>query len=198
MHIAQICGICILISYPGCTRRIWIFKERPYFWLPNFTASPGAARAVLNAEASGHVLVIVRILRIWRFENLKRLFCVPMLAVGHPATGLHVRLIDAPKCQLLLEQRAAHIRRAVELASPIVVQHIAEYARVSVKKEFACGGSLSRVCVRIHLVVRVREPGEPRARYGPKGASVGFVARATDVDDDFVRVFASGHLFPQT
>lgn len=188
----------ILISYPGCTRRIWIFKERPYFWLPNFTASPGAVRAVLNAEASGQVLVVLRILRVWRLEYIKRLFCVPVLAVGHPATGLHVRLIDAPKCQLLLEQRAAHIRWAVKLASPVVVQHICEYARVSIKKEFAGGGRLPHVCVRVHLVVRVGEPGESRTRYGPKGAPVGFVARAADVDYDFVRVFASGHLFLQT
>lgn len=187
-----------LISYPGCTRRIGIFKERPYFWLPNFTAPPGAVRAVLNAESSGQVLVVLRILRIWRFEYVERLFRVPVLAVGHPATGLHVRLIDAPKRQLLLEQRAAHIRRAVQLTSPVVVQHIGEYARVSVKKEFAGGGRLSRVCVRVHLAVRVCEPGESRARDGPKGAPVGFVARAADVDDDFVRVFASGHLFLQT
>ncbi len=187
-----------LISYPGCTRRIWIFKERPYFWLPNFAASPGAVRVVLNAEASGHVLVIHRILRIWRFENIQRLFCVPVLAVGHPATGLHVRLIDAPKRQLLLEQRAAHVRRAVQLAGPVVVQHIAEYARVSVKKELAGAGRLSRVWTRVHLVVRLGEPGESRARYGPKGAPVGFVARAADVDGDFFWVFASGHLFLQT
>ena len=43
---------------------------------------------------------------------------VPVGGVGHPAAGLHLVAVQAPELQLLLKQRAAHVRGVVELAGP--------------------------------------------------------------------------------
>ena len=71
-----------------------------------------------------------------QFEHIERFFRVAVLQVGHPAAGLHVRLIDAPKRQLFFEERTADICRAVKFPGPVVIENISEDTGVAVKKVF--------------------------------------------------------------
>jgi hypothetical protein len=59
-----------------------------------------------------------------------------MLAIGHPAARLHVRLIDAPECQFLLIQWSADIGRAMQFTGPVIVKDVGENGRMAVEKEF--------------------------------------------------------------
>ena len=56
------------------------------------------------------------------------------LGVRHPATWLHLIGVEAPKVQLLLEQRAANVGRIVELAGAIVIEHLGEDPRMPVEE----------------------------------------------------------------
>lgn len=184
-------------THPGCSRRVWIVEQSPDLWLPNFTTTPRSVWTVFDAEPSGYLSVVVGVVWFWRFKYIQGLLCVPMLPVCHPAAWLHVCLVNPPKRQLLLEERPADIGRAVQLAGSVVVQHVGEDARVSVEEEFS---GARRRCVRVRAVLGARlcQPCQAGPRQGPESAFVGFVSSAAHVDDNFVRIFSSGHLLLQT
>ena len=73
------------------------------------------------------------------------------LGVGHPAAGLHLVGVQAPELELLFKQRAAHVGRVVEFASPIVVEHL---GRSSVSQRANVGGKATRLTV-VRRVYRV-------------------------------------------
>ena len=112
-----------------------------------------------------------------------------MLPVGHPAAGLHVGLVDAPEGQLLLEERPAHVGRAVQLARAVVVQDVREDAGVAVEKELVC----ARVIVEVAVGVGLRQPGEPRAGQRAQRRAVRLVARAAHVDHDALAFVPLAH-----
>lgn len=122
-------------THPGCFGRVRVVKQGPDLRLPNFAATPRPVRTVLDAEPSRHLSIVVCVIRVRRFKYLQGLLRVPVLPVGHPAARLHVGLVYPPKRQLLLEERPAHVGRAVQLAGPVIVEHIGEDARVSVEEK---------------------------------------------------------------
>ena len=120
--------------YPRRPGGVGVLKQIPDHRLPLPPQTCVAVGGrVLDAEALPDLLLLVAVVHV-ELENVESLLRVPVLPVGHPAAGLHVRLVDAPEGQLLLEQRSAHIRRAVELPGAVVVEHVGENARVAVKE----------------------------------------------------------------
>ena len=185
-------------THPGGSGRVGVVEQGPDLRLPNFAAAPRPVGTVLDAEPPRNLPVVVGVLRVRRLEYLQGFLRVPVLPVGHPAARLHVRLVDPPEREFLLEQGPAHVRRAVQLASPVVVEHVGEDARVSVEEELGGARGRSGRGVGAGLRLRVRQPRQAGPRQRPQGALVGLMSSAAHVDDNFVRVFPPGHLLLQT
>lgn len=155
--------------YPGGSGRVGVLEEGPHAGLqppPAARLAVGApqARRVLDAQPLGRqVLVVARVAadEVGGLEDVERLLGVTVLPVGHPAAGLHVRLVDAPEGQLLLEERPAHVGGAVQLARAVVVEHIGEDAGVPVEEELAAAPR----------VVAADAPGTAVARAALKAAA---------------------------
>ena len=90
-------------------------------------------------------------------ESGERFLGGAMLRVGHPAARLHLIRVEAPELQLLLEQRAAHVERIVQLARAIVAEHLREHAWVPIKEVLVGDG--------VVVDERLGEARQPRRRY---------------------------------
>ena len=90
------------------------------------------------------------------FGNIKYYLRVAVDRVSHPATGLHLIGIESPELELLLEERAADMRRVVQLAGPVVIEDLREDARVPVEKVF--------VEDRVVVDERLGQPRQSRGR----------------------------------
>ncbi|TRY94871.1 hypothetical protein DNTS_026289, partial [Danionella cerebrum] len=146
------------------TLGVGVLEERPDPRAPD--APPARFPAVLMETQALEIpvphkrRVILRYLRLRCFKAVQRLLSVPMLPVVHPAARLHVRLVDAPKGELLLEQRPADVVGTVEFPGPVVVEDEGEDRRVSVEEELVGLG----VVVEVAEGVRFCEPGQARSR----------------------------------
>jgi len=88
---------------------------------------------------------------------------------------MHLIGIEPPELKFFLEQRATHVGRVVQLASPVVVENLREDARMSVEE----------ILVEYRVVVgqRLGETRQPGGRDLLQRRLVGLVTNATDVDD---------------
>lgn len=177
-------------SYPGGSRGVRVLEQVPDDRLPLPPPADSAVcgHHILDAQSLA-ILVVLVVVHV-HLEHIQRLFSIPVLSVGHPAARLHVCLIDAPEGQLLLEQRSAHVRRAVQLPGPVVVEHVGEDTRVPVEEVLvAARVVLDEPWDLLQLVqnrLKVRlggEQGQTRARQGLQRGPVSFVPRAPDVED---------------
>ena len=110
----------------GGRRRVGFLEERPD---PRPDVLPAAELAVLvrvfETEPLHDVLLGELIgVEVETVEDLERLLRVAMSRVRHPAARLHLVGVQTPEVQLLLEQRAAHVGRVVQLPGPIIVEYL--------------------------------------------------------------------------
>lgn len=94
-----------------------------------------------------------------------------MLSVVHPAASLHVRLVDTPEGELLLEERTADIVGTMQLPCAVIVKDESKGVGVTVKEKLVGFGVIVKVTERIWL----REPGQAGPRQRLQRAAVSFV-----------------------
>jgi len=94
------------------------------------------------------------------------------------ATEYYLIGVKAPEFEFLLEERATHVGRVVQLAGPVVVEYLREDARVAVEE----------VLVEYRVVVcqRFGQPRQPRGRNLLQGGLVRLVSDAAHVENDAV------------
>lgn len=184
----------VLNTHPRVFGRIGVLEECPDPGSPD--APPAHFPAVLlqaeplQVSVPHERRVVIRHVRLRRLEAVQRLLRVPVLPVVHPAARLHVGLVDAPEGELLLEQRAAHVVGAVQLARPVVVEDEREDGRVPVEEELIG----LRVVVEVAEGVRFSEPRQTRPGQRLQRAPVRLVPHAAAVDDDFLAFRRASHV----
>ena len=110
--------------------------------------------------------------------------------VRHPAARLHLIRVETPELELLLKERAAHVRRVVQLARAVVVEDLREDARVTIEEELVEHG--------VVVDERLGETREARRRDLLQRRLVRLVANTADVQDDpIVRVTHRGWAEPR-
>ena len=182
-------------THPGIFGGIRVLKERPYFRLPGFPP-PCLARVLLHAQSfqvpvrAAQRRVVVRRVRLRVLEAVQRLLRVPVLPVVHPAARLHVRLVDAPEGELLLEQRSAHIVGTVQLPGAVVVEDEGEHRGVAVEEELVEFGVVVEVAER----VRLGEPRQAGAGQRLQGAPVGLMPHPAAVYHDLLAFRRTSHV----
>lgn len=179
-----------LVTHSSIFGGVRVLEQRPHLGLPHLPPRSSAA-VLLHAEPfqvavrpASERWIILGCVRFGGLEAVQSLLCVAVLSVVHPAACLHIRLIDAPEGELLLEERPAYIIGAVKLTSAIVVEDESEGGRMAVKKEFVGLGVVVEVAVGVGL-------GQPRqARPGQRfqGAPVSLVSDPAAVDHDLLAI----------
>ena len=134
---------------------------------------------LLQAELLHDVLLrrLVRV-QVQAVQDGQHVLGVAVLGVRHPAARLHLVRVQTPKLQLLLEERAAHVRRIVQLPRAVVVEDLGEDAGVPVEE----------VLIEDRVVVGqgLRQAGEAGGWDLLQRGLVGLVPDAPHVDDHAV------------
>jgi len=177
------------VTHPRVFGGVRVLEQRPHEGPPPFPSRHPAA-VLLHAQplqvavAAGERRVVLRLVRLGGLEAVQGFLGVAMLPVVHPAARLHVRLVDAPEGELILEERPAHIVGAVELAGAVVVEDEGEGGRVAVEKELVGFG----VVVEVAVGVGLGQPGQAGARQRLQGIPVGLVSDPAAVDHDLLAI----------
>ena len=175
-------------THLGCGRGVGLVEQRPD---PRLDALPAVELARLELLLEAELLhdVLLRRLvgvEVEPVEDLQRRLRVAVRRVRHPAARLHLVRVEAPELQFLLEQRAAHVGRVVQLAGAVVVEDLREDARMAVEEEL--------VQHRIVVGERLRETRQARRRNLLQRRLVRLVTDAAHVEDH--TIFGVGHPQP--